>query len=102
MTRGVVWVISWGGPAGLKADGLILRARARGWEVGLICTPAAARWMQAGLPGLANLTGHPVRSQYKLPSEPDVLPAPHAMLVAPATANTISKWALGISDTLAL
>jgi len=48
------------------------------------------------------MTGHPVRSAYKLPGEPDVLPPPSALLVAPATFNTINKWAAGISDTLAL
>ena len=44
----------------------------------------------------------PVLYQYKRPGEPDVLPSPDAILVAPATANTIAKWALGISDNLAL
>jgi phosphopantothenoylcysteine synthetase/decarboxylase len=51
---------------------------------------------------LATLTGHPVRSDYKRPEEPDVLPPPDAMVVAPATFNTINKLAAGISDTLAL
>jgi hypothetical protein len=51
---------------------------------------------------LGELTSHPVRSQYKLPDEPDVLPPADAMLVAPASSNTIAKWALGISDNLAL
>lgn len=46
---------------------------------------------------LAELTGHPVRSQYKHPDEP-----PDAFVIAPATFNTINKWAQGISDTLAL
>jgi len=31
-----------------------------------------------------------------------MLPAPDAIVVAPATFNTINKWAAGISDTLAL
>ncbi len=47
-------------------------------------------------------TGHPVRSEYKKPGEPDVLPPPDAIIVAPASFNTINKWAAGISDTLAL
>jgi Flavoprotein len=53
-------------------------------------------------PCLERLTGHPVRSDYKQPDEPDVLPPPQAIIVAPATCNTINKWAAGISDTLAL
>jgi hypothetical protein len=39
---------------------------------------------------------------YKLPGEPDVLPEPDAIIVAPATFNTINKWEAGIADTLAL
>ncbi|MGH2482134.1 MAG: flavoprotein, partial [Ktedonobacteraceae bacterium] len=46
------------------------------------------------------MTGHPVRSEYKHPDEPDVLPRADAIVVFPATFNTINKWALGISDTL--
>ena len=54
------------------------------------------------MPSLAERTGHPVRHDYKLPSEPDVLPEPDAIVVAPATFNTLNKWAAGIADTLAL
>jgi hypothetical protein len=43
-----------------------------------------------------------VRHHYKRPEEPDVLPPPDAIVVAPATFNTLNKWALGIADNLAL
>jgi phosphopantothenoylcysteine synthetase/decarboxylase len=48
------------------------------------------------------LTGHPVRSWFKNPGEPDVLPEADAVIVAPATVNTVNKWAAGIADTLPL
>jgi hypothetical protein len=48
------------------------------------------------------LTGHPVRSDYKAADDPAALPPPDALVVAPATTNTINKWAAGISDTLLL
>jgi hypothetical protein len=51
---------------------------------------------------LAQLTGHVVRYDYKQPDEPEVLPPPDAIVVAPATFNTTNKWAYGSSDTLAL
>jgi phosphopantothenoylcysteine synthetase/decarboxylase len=51
---------------------------------------------------LESETGHPVRHDYKDPSDPDVLPGPDAIIVAPATVNTINKWGAGICDTLAL
>jgi phosphopantothenoylcysteine synthetase/decarboxylase len=75
-------------------------AHARGWEVCVICTPDALRFVD--VPGLAAQTGHPVRVRYKNPGDLDVLPAPSAIVVAPATVNTINKWAAGIADTLAL
>ena len=53
------------------------------------------------VPTISAQTGHPVRSVYKNPGDPDVLPAADAMVVAPATVNTINKWAAGIADTLA-
>lgn len=102
MTTGVLYTVCCAAPSALRADALILAAQERGWDVCLVCTPTTARWLQPELPALAHLTGHPVRSDYKRPGEPDVLPAPDAVLVAPATANTLSKWALGISDNLAL
>lgn len=89
-------------PPVLEIEKLIGMAQAEGWDTCLVLTPSAARWREADLPALADLTGHPIRSQYKMPKEPDVLPAADAMLVCPATSNTINKWALGISDTLAL
>ncbi len=75
-------------------------AQGEGWDVCVIATPHGAAFMDTA--GLAELTRHPVRSQYKQPDEPDVLPPADAFVVAPATFNTISKWAHGISDTLAL
>lgn len=43
----------------------------------------------------------PVRSQYRKPSEPKS-PRADAIIVAPATYNTINKFAQGIADTYAL
>jgi len=66
----------------------------------VVATPRSFQWIDAA--ALAERTGHPVRYDYKLPGEPDLLPPPDAIIVAPATFNTINKWAAGISDTLAL
>ena len=81
---------------------LVGAAQQRGYDLCVIATPTAARWLEADLADLVALTGHPVRSAYKRPEEPDVLPPADAMLVAPVTFNTMNKWAAGISDTLAL
>lgn len=63
-------------------------------------TPHGRKFLD--IQALAEQTGHPVRSFYKQPDEPDLLPAAEAFIVAPATVNTINKWAAGIADTLAL
>jgi len=76
---------------------VIRDAQERGFDVCLGLTPTAARWLGDQLPALAELTGHPVRSEYKLPGEPDVWPKADVVLVAPATFNTINAWATGIT-----
>ena len=100
MAKRVLYVIACGGrPAG-DLPAFVQRMQAAGWEVCVVGTPSAMKFLDG--PRLADLTGHPVRSDYKRPEEPDVLPSPDALVVAPATFNTINKWAAGISDTLAL
>ncbi|MCX5207563.1 flavoprotein [Streptomyces sp. NBC_00237] len=105
MTR-TLYVISCAAPPARRLSVPISAAQKAGWDVCLIMSPSAYRWAREDSEGeidaLEDLTGHPVRWQYKLPSQPDVLPAPDAMLVAPLTSNTLNKWAAGISDTLAL
>jgi phosphopantothenoylcysteine synthetase/decarboxylase len=96
----VLYVVACGGrPAGDLAPFVSL-CRADGWVVCVVATPSALKFMDA--PGMAALTGHVVRHDYKRPEEPDVLPPADAMVVAPATFNTINKLAYGNSDTLAL
>ncbi len=66
----------------------------------MITTPHGRNFLDSSL--LASLTGYPVRSAYKHPDEPDLLPSADALLAFPATFNTLNKWALGITDTLAV
>jgi phosphopantothenoylcysteine synthetase/decarboxylase len=72
----------------------------RDWDTCVITTPEGSRFFDTHR--VAELTGHPVRASYKDPDAPDILPPPTAFAAAPATFNTINKWAAGISDTLAL
>jgi phosphopantothenoylcysteine synthetase/decarboxylase len=78
----------------------LLSALVDDWDVCVITTPEGARFFD--ISGVTELTGHPVRSSFKDPDAPDVLPAADALAAVPATFNTINKWAAGISDTLAL
>jgi Flavoprotein len=96
----VLYIVTCAAPPALDVHVLVDLAQQDGWDVCLIATPRAFQWID--VPGLSGRTGHPVRQDYKLPGEPDVLPEPNAIVVAPATFNTINKWAAGIADTLAL
>jgi hypothetical protein len=96
----VLYVIACAAPPAATVGELVSLAQRRGWDVCVLTTPSARRFTDTG--ALEQQTGHPVRSEYKNPGEPDVLPDPDAVIVAPATVNTINKWAAGICDTLAL
>ena len=99
-TRMVLYVVACGGRPASQLPAFVAFAQQQGWDVCVIATPDGAKFLDVG--HLAGLTGHPVRSQYKHPDEPDVLPPADAFAIAPATFNTINKLAQGISDTLAL
>lgn len=79
---------------------LVVQAQAAAWKVCVITTPQGTKFLD--IPLLEQLTDYLVRSEYKRPEEPDVLPRADAIVVFPATFNTTNKWALGISDTLAV
>lgn len=98
--RRVLYAIVCGSPVARNVGRLIDLAHRDGWEVCLVATPEGRKFIDVAV--LAEQTGHPVRSTYKLPGEPDLLPSADALVVAPATVNTINKWAAGITDTLPL
>ncbi|WP_344053501.1 flavoprotein [Streptomyces thermoalcalitolerans] len=79
---------------------LITAAQEAHWDVGVIATPQGLGFIDAE--AIEAQTGYPIRSAWRLPGEPRPLPPADAIAVAPATFNTINKWAAGISDTLAL
>src|SRR5438477_3825957 len=99
-SRGVLYTISCAASSAKLVPDFVTQAQARGWNVCVITTPQGTKFLD--IPLLEGLTGYPVRSEYKRPEEPDVLPRANAIVVFPATFNTINKWALGISDTLAV
>lgn len=98
--QGVLYVIACGSPVARDVDVLVDLAQRDGWDVCVVTTPDGRKFIDVA--ELARLTGHPVRSAYKDPGDTDVLPPADAIIVAPATVNTLNKWACGIADTLAL
>src|SRR5260221_4772523 len=95
----ILYLIVCAAPPAQQTQEVVPLLQAAGWDVCAIATPQASRWMNTE--AIATLSGHLVRTDYKLPGEADPLPKTDAMLVMPATFNTINKWAQGIRDTLA-
>ncbi len=100
MSGKVLYIIACAAPPARDIAKFVKMAQRDEWDACLLATPSAMRFFSA--PDLRELTGHPVRSEYKEPGDPDVLPDPDAIIVVPATVNTINKWGAGICDTLAL
>ncbi|MHB8598868.1 MAG: flavoprotein [Ktedonobacteraceae bacterium] len=84
----------------MNIEDLIELAQAASWDTYVIATPQARKFIN--IPLLEKLTGHRVRSEYRHPEEIDSIPKAEAIIVVPTTFNTLNKWALGITDTLAL
>jgi phosphopantothenoylcysteine decarboxylase len=97
---GVLYVLVCGSPMARDVGILVDFAQRDGWEVCVITTPDGRKFVDVA--ALQAQTGHPVRTHYKNPGDADLLPPADAMILAPATVNTVNKWACGITDTLVL
>jgi phosphopantothenoylcysteine synthetase/decarboxylase len=91
-------VVCGAGPASTVTT-LTGQAVQRGWTVQVVATPAALAFIDTA--AIEKQTGNPVRSQYSPPGSARSK-VPDVIIVAPATYNTICKWAFGTSDTYAL
>ncbi|MBB5075490.1 flavoprotein [Nonomuraea endophytica] len=99
-TAGVLYVVACAAPPAAGLHNLVSLAQNAGWTVHVVTTPMGERFVN--VPDLERLTGDQVRSTYRMPGEPKGLPPADAVIVAPATFNTINKWATGIADTFAV
>jgi phosphopantothenoylcysteine decarboxylase len=92
-------VIACGTPLAERLPDLIIHLRAVGWRPTIVCTPSALQWVDHSM--IEALTGAPVRSTFRTKTQPKGAP-PSAVLVCPATFNTVNKAAAGAADTYAL
>jgi phosphopantothenoylcysteine synthetase/decarboxylase len=99
MSRPVLYHIICAAPPAQQMHEFIALLQAAGWDVCVIATPQGTLWIDRS--SLEVLTGHVVRTDYKMPDEADPLPKADAILAMPITFNTVNKWAQGIGDTLA-
>jgi phosphopantothenoylcysteine synthetase/decarboxylase len=98
---GVVYLIICGaGPAPYAAE-FIMAAKSEDWDCHVITTPAGRGFVD--IEALEAVSGNPVISEHRRPGTPRRgRPPADAVVIAPATANTICKLAAGIADTYAL
>jgi phosphopantothenoylcysteine synthetase/decarboxylase len=96
----VVSLVVSAAPPALRIGELVDLLVEAGWIVTITATPTAATWIDQD--ALAARTGHPVRSRWRMPGDPEVHPKADVVVVVPATFNLLNKWALGISDNVAL
>ncbi|MGH3661997.1 MAG: flavoprotein [Micromonosporaceae bacterium] len=100
-SRRVLYVVVCAAGPAHEVSRLLTAARADGWDPYVITTPEGLRF--ADTEAIERSTGHPVRHAYRSPREQrSRLPHASAVIVAPATFNTINKLATGISDNYAL
>jgi hypothetical protein len=92
-----------GGVENLRT-GLVELAHEGGWSIAVSLTPTAASWLEENgeLAKLEAATGLPVRVQPRMPHEKSPHPPVTCYVVAPASANTVAKLALGLMDNQAL
>ncbi|GAA0394704.1 hypothetical protein Acor_64310 [Acrocarpospora corrugata] len=95
----ILYIIVCAAGAASDVGELVSMAQRQQWTVQIVATPSALNFID--VPHLEKQTGRPVRSEYRKPTEPKP-PRADAIIVAPATFNTINKFAQGIADTYAL
>lgn len=100
MSQQVLYLVICGAGPASRIEVIVKLAQAEGWAVHCLATPAAVEHF-LDVPALAELTGHPVRTTYRSSGE-ESLPRADAVIVTPATYNTINKWAAGIADNYVL
>ena len=93
-----------GGIAAYKSAEIVRLLKKQGFDVKVILTENGARFI--GAETLATLSGHPVYSEMFAPSRNELIGHislsdwADMLLVAPATANIIGKFASGVADDL--
>jgi phosphopantothenoylcysteine decarboxylase len=92
-------IVSGAGPAVWTPERLMAEL-SLGRRVNVIATPTAASWLDEKL--IRELTGWDLRCEQRGPLTPTFQPPGCRVLASPVTLNTLTKWAAGHCDNLAL
>ncbi|MEU1841181.1 flavoprotein [Micromonospora chersina] len=101
MTHGHLQIVVCAAGPAADVTQLITNATQQSWTTAVTATPNALDLIDAE--AIERLTGRPVRSTYQLSDRNHrSLPVADALIIAPATYNSVNKIALGIADNYAL
>jgi phosphopantothenoylcysteine synthetase/decarboxylase len=97
---GVLYLVISGAPAPEGIPALVRQCQDAGWRVVVFSTPLGVRFTDPD--ELENLTGEPVRNDYRMPGTAKGLPPASAVLACPLTFNSVNKFAHGHADNFAI
>ena len=96
----VLYLVVSGAPAPEGVPALVMACQAAGWRVVVFSTPTGTRFVDPA--ELEQLTGEPVRSEYRVPGTGTPVPPADAVLACPLTFNSVNKFAHGHADNFAV
>jgi phosphopantothenoylcysteine decarboxylase len=88
----VLALIICGAPLAGRAGDMVRAFAGDGWVVRLVATPAAVPWIEDDVVPQVD---------FRLPRQPKTYADPDALVVCPATFNTLNKIATGLADNYA-
>jgi phosphopantothenoylcysteine synthetase/decarboxylase len=99
-TGNVLYLVTSGAPAPEGIPALIKRCHTAGWRVLVFSTPMGSRFLDSDT--LEQLTGEPVRTEYRMPGTGKSVPPADIVLACPLTFNSVNKFAHGHADNFAV
>jgi hypothetical protein len=93
-------LIMCGAPLTARTPDLVEALLAEGWRPTVVGTPGSLPWLDGE--AVERLTGEPPRLDHRAPADAKRGGPPAAVVVCPATFNTVNKAATGINDSYAL
>lgn len=99
MSGGHLRILVCGAGPATDVGRLIEAAHERSWTTAVTATASALDFID--VPAIEVLSGNPVRTSYQTSGRRE-LPPVDAVIIAPATYNTVNKLAIGVADTYSL
>jgi phosphopantothenoylcysteine synthetase/decarboxylase len=97
---GVLYLVVSGTPAPEGIPVPVAACQAAGWRVVVFSTSTGTRFID--LAEIEQLTGEPVRSEYRMPGTGTPVPPADAVLACPLTFNSVNKFAHDHADNFAM